>query len=118
MSLANFTRDPVDAPMLLDETRGLVFAKNRVFDIMNLTNVIYTLPGTFDTFAGSAENSYALDSVHGLLASKNFVYSLDRYDIVAPVLVPSPDQLFFSTDGMLWSLSVSQASLIGQTVTR
>jgi hypothetical protein len=117
-SLTNFTRDPLDVPVLLDETRGLVFAKNKVFDILNLTRVLYTLPGTFDTFSGAAENAYALDSAHGLVASKNFVYSLDRYDVVAEVLVPSPDQLFFTTDGTLWSLSVSQGSLIGQSVTR
>jgi hypothetical protein len=116
-SLTNFTRDPLDVPLLLDETRGLVFAKNKVFDILNLTRVIYTLPGTFDTFNGAAENAYALDSAHGLVASKNFVYSLDRYDVVAEVLVPAPDQLFFTIDGTLWSLSVSQGSLIGQSVT-
>jgi len=117
-SLTNFTRDPLDVPLLLDETRGLVFAKNKVFDILNLTRVIYTLPGTFDTFNGAAENAYALDSARGLVASKNFVYSLDRYDVVAEVLVPSPDQLFFTTDGTLWSLSVAQRSLIGQSVSR
>ena len=115
-SLTNFTRDPLDCPVLLDETRGLVFAKNKVFDILNLTRVIYTLPGTFDTFNGASENAYALDSAHGLVASKAFVYSLDRYDVVAEVLVPSPDQVFFTTDGMLWSLSESQGSLIRQTV--
>jgi hypothetical protein len=116
-SLTNFTRDPLDVPLLLDETRGLVFAKNKIFDILNLTRVIYTLPGTFETFNGATENAYALDSAHGLVASKNFVYSLDRYDVVAEVLVPSPSQLFFTTDGTLWSLSVSQGSLIGQRVT-
>ena len=92
-----------------------MFAKNKVFDILNLTRVLYTLPGTFDTFGGAAENAYALDSARGLVASKNFVYSLDRYEVVAEVLVPSPNQLFFTTDGTLWSLSVSQGSLIGQT---
>lgn len=115
-SLTNFTRDPLDVPLLLDETRGLVFAKNKVFDILNLTKVVYTLPGTFDTLDGAAENAYALDSARGLVASKNFVYSLDRYDVVAEVLVPSPDQLFFTPDGLLWSLSVSQGSLIAQSV--
>jgi len=115
-SLTDFTRDPLDCPVLLDETRGLVFAKNKVFDILNLTRVLYTLPGTFDTIDGASENAYALDSAHGLLASKAFVYSLDRYDVVGEVLVPAPDQVFFTTDGMLWSLSVSQGSLIGQIV--
>ena len=117
-SLANFTRDPVDAPLLLDETRGLLFAKNRVFDPLNLTKVIYTLPGSFDTFSGAAENACALDSAHGLMATKNYVYALDDYSIVAPLLVPSPDQVFFGADGTLWSLSVSQSSLIGQSITR
>ncbi len=116
-SVPSFSREPLDAPLLLDETRGLVFVKNKIFDVLNLSKVIYTLPSVVDTFDGAAENAYALDATHGLLATKNFVYELSRYDIVAPTLTPTADQEFFDADGTLWFLSVADGSLQAQIVT-
>ena len=98
-SVPSFTRDPLDAPILLDETRGLVFVKNKVFDILNLAKVVYSLPSTFDTFDGAGENAYALDAERGWLATKNYVYDLARYDIVTPTIMPAADQLFFDASG-------------------
>ncbi len=37
-----FFRDPLDAPILLDEAHGLLFAKNVVLDAQDFTNVLYT----------------------------------------------------------------------------
>ena len=115
-SVPSFTRDPLDAPILLDETRGLVFVKNKVFDILNLAKVVYSLPSTFDTFDGAGENAYALDAKRGRLATKNYVYDLARYDIVTPTIVPAADQLFFDASGVLWFLSVPDGALKAQIV--
>ncbi len=114
--VSDFNRDPVDAPILLDETRSLIFSKNKIFDATNLAKVVYSLPGSFDTFDGSAENAYALDSARGRMATKNYVYELDRYSIVAPTLVANADQLFFDANGALWFLSVSQGMLVQQLI--
>jgi hypothetical protein len=115
-NVPSFTRDPLDAPLLLDETRGLVFAKNIIFDATNLTKVIYSLPSSFDSFYGAAENAYALDATNGRLATKNYVYELTRYSIVTPTLAPKADQLFFDTSGALWFLSTSGGTLSSQIV--
>jgi hypothetical protein len=66
---------------------------------------------------GAAENAYALDAAHGRLASKSYVYDLTRYDIVAPTLDPSADQLFFDAAGTLWFLSVPNGALSAQSMT-
>jgi len=113
-NVPSFGRDPLDAPILLDETRGLVFVKNKVFDLLNLARVTYTLPSSFDTFDGAGENAYALDVQRGRLATKNYVYDLARYDIVAPTLQPAADQLFFDASGLLWFLSVPDGALEAQ----
>jgi hypothetical protein len=115
-NVPNFTRDPLDAPLLLDEVHGYVVAKNKIFDALNLTKVIYTLPGGFDTFDGAAENGYALDAADGLLATKNYVYELSRFDVLAPTVVPAADQMFFDSTGVLWLLSVSNGTLSAQIV--
>jgi|GEM_PF-3469293 len=117
-NLPNFNRDPLGAPILLDETRGLVLVKNYIFDATNLTRVVYTLPSAYDTFDGAAENVYALDSARGLLATKNFVYDLTRYEVVTATIDPDADQLFFDKDGVLWFLSVAKGTLKAQIIKR
>jgi hypothetical protein len=112
--VADFNRDPLDAPVLLDETRGLVFSKNKIFDATNLTKVVYSLPSSFDVFNGAAENVYALDVERGRIATKNYVYDLVRYEIIAPTLVSYADQLFFDASGGLWFLSISKGQLVRQ----
>lgn len=87
-----------------------------MFDILNLAKVTYTLPSPVDTFEGAAENAYALDVQRGRLATKNYVYDLARYDIVAPTLVPAADPLFFDASGLLWFLSVPNGALEAQAV--
>ena len=115
-NLNDFDRDPIGAPLLLDEVDGYVLVKNKIFDALNLSKVIYTLPGTVDTFSPAAENAYALDAAHGVFATKDYVYNLSRFDILAPTVVPAADQSFFDSSGMLWMLSISQGSLFGQIV--
>jgi hypothetical protein len=115
-NVPSFNRDPLDAPILLDETRGLIFNKDKIFDSTNLAKVVYTLPSKFDTFNGAAENAYALDPAHGFVATKNFVYELTRYDIVAPTITTTADQMFFDTSGTLWFLSIADGALEAQFV--
>jgi len=112
--VGDFSRDPLDAPLLLDEDRGLVFSKNKVFDADNLAKLVYSLPSAFDTFDGAAENAYALDPVRGRLATKRYIYELERYDIHASTVVMNADQLFFDATGALWFLSVSKGVLLKQ----
>jgi hypothetical protein len=115
-SLNDFDRDPVDAPLLLDEVDGYVLVKNKIFDALNLEKVIYTLPGTVETYSPAQENAYALDVAHGVFATKDYVYNLSRFDVVAPTIVPTADQQFFDKDGTLWMLSIAQGTLSGQIV--
>jgi hypothetical protein len=113
-----FARDPNDAPILLDETRGLILVKNKIFDSTNLAKVLATLPGKFDSSEGAAENVYALDSAHGLFASKSFVYELSSFSPVAEPLVPAAAQSFFDRDGVLWMISLAAGALEGQIIRR
>jgi hypothetical protein len=115
-NLSDFDRDPLDAPLLLDEVDGYVLVKNKIFDALNLTRIIYTLPGTVETYSAADENAYALDAAHGVFATKNYVYSLSGFDVLAPTVIPAADQLFFDSSGTLWMLSISQGTLSGQVV--
>ena len=93
-SVPSFNRNPLDcSPVSLDETRNLIFSKNKVFDATNLTKVVYSLPLAFDTFNGAAENAYALDSLRGLLATKNTSTSSRATISKAPTLVPGADHV-------------------------
>ena len=118
MTVPNFGSAPADAPLLLDESRGYVFVKDKVFDASHLTNVVYTLPGDYSTLNGPQEVAYALNAVGGYLATKNFVYELTRFDPIAATIVPSSDQLFFDRAGKLWMLSTARATLSAQLVSR
>lgn len=118
MVVPNFGSAPADAPLLLDESRGYVFVKDKIFDASRLTNVTYTLPGTYNVLTGPQEVAYALDGAGGFFASKNFVYELSRFDAVAATIVPAADQLFFDKAGQLWMLSTASATLSSQIVHR
>jgi streptogramin lyase len=45
---------------------------------------------------------------------KNYVYELERYDIVTPTVMADADQLFFDASGALWFLSASKGVLVRQ----
>jgi hypothetical protein len=65
--------------------------RDKIFDATNLTRVVYSLPSTVDTFDGAGENAFALDTERGLMATKNYVYELERYEIVVPTLETNAD---------------------------
>ena len=92
--------------------------KNYIFDAANLSRVVYSLPCIFNALDGAGENAYALDSAHGLLATKYFVYELSRYDLLTSTLDPDASQLFFDNDGVLWFLSLTDGSAKAQIIKR
>jgi hypothetical protein len=89
---------------------------NRVFDATNLSKLIYTLPGTGMNTLEASENAYAVDPARGLLATRNFVYELSRYDVVVPTLTATADQMFFDRDGLLWYLVTAEGALKAQSI--
>lgn len=112
----DFRRDPIDTPLLLDEKRGLVLAKNQVFDLSNLSQRVFTLPGKINQLAGPEENIYALDINAGLIATHAYIYELQSHEIISPTLTRSADQMFFDRDGLLWFLTASASALEAQQV--
>ncbi|MGC4087548.1 MAG: hypothetical protein QM756_06580 [Polyangiaceae bacterium] len=50
------------------------------------------------------------------MATKHYVYELERYDVVAATLVAEAGQLCFDSGAGLWFLSVSKGALIQQRI--
>lgn len=115
-TLTDLHANPPDGPILLDEGRGLIFTRNKVYDASDLTTVVHTLPGYWALDFGALENAFALDTVRGRLATKTFVYDLDQYEILEAAVVDEPDQVFFDVNGGLWFLSIRKAALMQQIV--
>lgn len=107
-------RDPLDAPILLDEAGERVLVKNKVFDATNLARVLYTFPGPIDTYRGATENVYALDATRGRAATRGTVYDLGKYRPISPALFPNAAQRFFDRDGLLWFLLTADGKLVAQ----
>jgi hypothetical protein len=93
----DFSRDPLDAPILLDEARGLVIAKNRVFDANDLRRLVDSIP--------NAPAAYALDPTRGRVATKDYIYEVDRFDVISQTMVAGAEQVFFDASGGIWYLS-------------
>ena len=87
--------------------------------VIPTTTLLYTLPGTsYSPLSGPEEVASALDAANGLMATKNFVYELARFDPVAATIIPGADQLFFDNAGTLWMLSTAKATLSAQIIRR
>jgi hypothetical protein len=107
-----FYRDPLDTPILLDESRGVVLAKNRLLDPLNLNRVIFTITSPRDRSTdGAEENAYAADFVRGRFATKKNVYSLDDIVSIRSISRPDASQLLFDRNGRLYFLETAQNSL-------
>jgi hypothetical protein len=115
-TVESFMRYPLDAPLLLDEGRGLIFSKNKVFDASDLPTLVNTIPGWAVSLDQAIDNAYALDPVRGRLATQRFIHDLDRLDIVEEVVAYYPEELFFDGDGALWSLSRNKDTLTQQII--
>lgn len=109
-------RGGLSSPLLLDERRGLLIAKTALFDAQDLSKRIYTLP-ELDTLAlAHSELAYALDAGHGWLATRRYVYELDRYTVVSRTATTAADQMFFDHDGLLWYLNTAKHTLSAQVI--
>ncbi|HEX9619212.1 MAG TPA: hypothetical protein VF989_03690, partial [Polyangiaceae bacterium] len=112
-----FYRDPLDTPILFDESSLLLLAKNRVFDAFNLTKVLFTFTSDGDdVFDGAVQNAYAADFAATVMASKTQVFSLTDYAAVEPVAASGADQLFFDKNGRLYALVVNRGALVYQDI--
>jgi hypothetical protein len=87
----DFRRDPLDAPIFLDETSEIVIHKRYVFDSLDLLTVIHDF--------GEDEVVYALDFTNRRAATKNRIYSLDNYTVITPNPISSNDGMFFDAEG-------------------
>ncbi len=110
------TRDPLDAPILLDEAGERILVKNKIFDASNLSRVLYTFPGPVDSYRGATENVYALDATRARAATRNTIYDLNKYRVIGPTLFPNAAQRFFDRDGLLWFLLTSDGKLVAQRI--
>jgi hypothetical protein len=114
---ADFYRDPLDAPVLWDPGRNLIFSKNRVFEADNLAHVVFTFADPNDSiFSGAVQNSYALDTVHGRFATRRNVYAEDTLNEVAANAQSTANQYFFDSAGSLRALVTATNRLECQTL--
>jgi len=115
-TLTDLHANPPDGPIILDEGRGLLFTRNKVYEASDLSTVVHTLPGYWALDYGALENAYALDTARGHLATKYYVYDLGQYDILKAAVVPEPDQVFFDAVCGLWFLSMKKSALMQQLI--
>ena len=107
-----FYRDPLDTPILVSESRGVVLAKNRILDPLNLERVIFTITSPRDrSIDGAEENAYAADFERGRFATKKAVYSLDAIVSILSISRPNASQLLFDRSGRLYFLETAQNRL-------
>lgn len=95
-------RDPVDAPMIMLEDKGLLISKDDIFDMNDIKNRV----AEFD------EPIYAVDSEHRIAIGKNSIYSLEELKKIGEMegkveesYYDKHRNLFISQDGMLYTLS-------------
>jgi hypothetical protein len=112
-----FTLGTLAVPLLLDEQRNLLIAKTTVFDALNLSKRVYTLP-SYGNSLSLRESEYvqALDSRRGWVATRRSVFELERFERVSPTASSSADQMFFDRDGQLWHLNTAKRTLRAQSI--
>jgi hypothetical protein len=101
-----FPRDPLDAPILLDEAHGRVLTKNHALDRNDLSTVVFRL--------GDGEVVYAADFARNRVATKTQVYAADTFAPIAPTLSRFGQAQFFDRDGVLYFVDNRRPSLIVQ----
>ncbi len=109
---AVFYRDPLDAPILWDHDRKLIFSKNRIFNAENLTNLVFSFLDPSDSvFTGAVENAYALDAARGRFATRQNIYSADTFRSIAATGQSTANQYFFDANGALRMLMTANNRL-------
>jgi len=92
VSYPQFTRDPLDTPVILLEDRGWVIAKNHIFAMDDLKTTIAVLP----------EPIYAVSPDGTRLVGKNGVYDAATFEKVQTVSLGK--EIFFGSDGTLYHI--------------
>lgn len=98
----DYRRDPLDSPILLDETSNRIINKRFVMNSLNLAQVYYTFPETDIIYAADFVNQYAV--------SRRMIYSLQDYNPVLGTPVAG-DQMFFDNNGVLYMLLNSESKI-------
>ncbi|MDQ0196427.1 S-layer homology domain-containing protein [Paenibacillus wynnii] len=92
LTYPDFTRDPLDTPVLLLKDQGKLVVKNKVLDLNNISLVLGTL----------AEPIYAANSTGTLLVGKNGIYDAATYQKVQPLSLGAATEIFFDPSGKLY----------------
>ncbi|MEK5253266.1 hypothetical protein NST74_07380 [Paenibacillus sp. FSL F4-0125] len=88
----NMDRDPLDTPILLVESQGMIIAKNKVFKMNNLQEVIGTFP----------ELIYAVDVVNHTALGKKGIYDLTSFQKVQTINLADATNIFYDDKGNLY----------------
>lgn len=92
----NFSRDPLDTPILLLEDRGLVIAKDRILNQNQLNQTIVVLP----------EPIYAVSPDGKTFIGKNGLYDANSYQKLQSISLSGARNIFFA-NGKLYYLNGS-----------
>ncbi|WP_375105188.1 S-layer homology domain-containing protein [Paenibacillus sp. RS8] len=90
----NMDRDPLDTPILLVESQGMIIAKNKAFNMNNLQEVIGTFP----------EPIYAVDIVNNTALGKRGIYDLTSFEKVQTIKLAGATNIFYDDQGNLYYL--------------
>jgi hypothetical protein len=88
----DFQRDPLDAPVLLLEDRGLVVVKDRILNKNLLNQTIAVLP----------EPIYAVSPDGKIFAGKNGLYDAQSYQKLQSLALSGARDLFFANDKLYY----------------
>jgi hypothetical protein len=92
LSYPNFSRDPLDTPVLVLEGQGKLVVKNKVLNLNDLTQVLVTLP----------EPIYAANATGTLLVGKTGIYDAATYQKVDALSLGAATEIFFDPNGKLY----------------
>jgi hypothetical protein len=92
LSYPNFSRDPLDTPVLLLEGQGKLVVKNKVLNLNDLTQAFGTLP----------EPIYAANADGTLLVGKTGIYDAATYQKIDALSLGAATEIFFDPNGKLY----------------
>lgn len=90
----NMGRDPLDTPILLLEGKGIVIAKDKVFSINDLSQVVGEFP----------EAIYAVSPSGDTVVGKNGVYDVNSYQKIETLSLETAIKIFYDYSGTLYYL--------------
>lgn len=90
----NMSRDPLDTPILILEDKELVIAKDKVFNINDLAQVVGEFP----------EAIYAVSPSGDTVVGKNGIYDLNSYQKIETLSLETAIKIFYDNSGTLYYL--------------